>query len=346
MPRTTANRNRYDLVVLGGGTGGIVASLIAARVGARVALIERDRLGGDCLWTGCVPSKSLLAAAELAHRMRDADSVGLAPHEPEIDFGTVMAHVQRAIRTIEPQDSPERLRREGVHVIEGEGRFEAPGIIAAGGSWLRWRRAIVATGSSLALPPVEGLAEAAPLTTETVWQLRELPERLVVLGGGPSGCELGQAFARLGARVTVVELADRLLLKEEPRASRLIADRLCEDGIDVRVGSRATRVEPGALTVERAAGETETIPFDRILVAAGRAPRTRDLGLERVGVEVGDSGAVIVDANLRTTARSVYAVGDVTGLLPFTHVAAIMPAWRHPMPCSMRGARRTTPCPG
>jgi pyruvate/2-oxoglutarate dehydrogenase complex dihydrolipoamide dehydrogenase (E3) component len=155
-----------------------------------------------------------------------------------------------------------------------------------------------------------------------VWQLRELPERLVVLGGGPIGCELGQAFARLGARVTVVELADRLLLKEEPRASRLIAERLRADGVDVRVGQRATRVDAGGLTVEGGAGESETIPFERLLVAAGRSPRTQGLGLERVGVEVDDRGAVVVDASLRTTARSVYAVGDVTGLLPFTHVAA------------------------
>jgi len=299
-----------------------VASLIAARAGARVALIERDRVGGDCLWTGCVPSKSLLAAAELAHRMRHADAVGLAPHEPQVDFGRVMGHVERAIATIEPQDSPERLRREGVDVIEAEGRFEGPGVIAAGGRWLRWRRAIVATGSSPSLPPVDGLAAAEPLTTDTIWRLRALPERLVVLGGGPIGCELGQALARLGARVTVVELADRLLLKEEPRASRLIAERLREDGVDVRVRRRALRVAASELIVEDGAGATETIPFDRIIVATGRAPRTGGIGLERIGVDLDDRGAVVVDARLRTTARSVYAVGDVTGLLPFTHVAA------------------------
>lgn len=269
-----------------------------------------------------MPSKSLLAAAGLAHRMRHADAVGLAPREPEVDFARVMGHVERAIGAIEPQDSPERLRREGVEVIEGEGRFEAPGVIAAGGRWLRWRRAIVATGSSPVLPPVDGLAEAAPLTTDTLWQLRELPERLVVLGGGPIGCELGQAFARLGARVTVVELAERLLFGEEPRAGRLIADRLGADGVDVRVGWRATSVDAGGLTVEAGAGERETIPFDRVLVAAGRSPRTGGLGLERAGVQVDDRGAVIVDARLRTSARSVYAVGDVTGLLAFTHVAA------------------------
>ena len=313
---------RFDLVVLGGGTGGIVSSLIAARAGARVALVERERTGGDCLWTGCVPSKSLLAAAELAHRMRHADDVGLEPREPQIDFGAIMGHVERAIRWIEPQDSPERLRREGVEVVEAEGRFEAPGVIAADGAELRFRRAIVATGSEPVLPPVDGLSAADPLTTESVWQLRELPDRLLVLGGGPVGCELGQAFARLGARVTLIELADRLLLKEEPRASRLIAERLREEGVDVRVGQRALSAAAGALTVEATGGGTETISFDRILVATGRAPRTEGIGLERVGVRVDGRGAVIVDRRLRTTARSVYAVGDVTALLPFTHVAA------------------------
>ena len=313
---------RFDLVVLGGGTGGIVASLIAARAGARVALVERARVGGDCLWTGCVPSKSLLAAADLAHRMRHAETVGIGPAEPEIDFSAVMEHVQRAIRVIEPQDSPERLRREGVNVFQAEGRFEDSRTIAADGAKLRFRRAIVATGSRPLLPPVSGLSAAEPLTSDSVWELRELPERLVVLGGGPIGCELGQAFARLGSRVTLVELADRLLLQEEPRASRLIAERLRNGGVDVRVQQRAVRAEPGNLIVEDADGSEEAIAFDRILVATGRAPRTEGTGLERAGVRVDARGAVIVDARLRTTAPSVYAVGDVTGLLPFTHVAA------------------------
>ena len=318
MPRFRS-ADRFDLVVLGGGTGGIVASLIAARAGARVALVERDRVGGDCLWTGCVPSKSLLAAADLAHRIRHADAVGLAPAEPEIDFAAVMAHVEQAIRRIEPQDSPERLRREGVDVFEAEGRFDGPGTMTAGGRTLRFRRAIVATGSRPLLPTVDGLSAADPLTTDSVWELRELPERLVVLGGGPIGCELGQAFARLGSRVTLVELADRLLLKEEPRASRLIAERLRDDGVDVRLRQRAVRVEPGRLLIKDA---DEAITFDRILVATGRAPRTEGIGLELVGVRLDGRGAVIVDPRLRTTAPSVYAVGDVTALLPFTHVAA------------------------
>jgi pyruvate/2-oxoglutarate dehydrogenase complex dihydrolipoamide dehydrogenase (E3) component len=316
---------RYDLVVLGGGTGGLVSSMIAAGIGARVALVERDRTGGDCLWTGCVPSKSLIAAASLAHRMRHAADVGLAAVEPQIDLAGVMDHVQDAIRSIEPQDSPERLRAAGVDVIEAEGRFVAPGRIQAGGRALSYRAAIVATGAEPQTPPIAGLADAKPLTTETVWRLRELPARLVVLGGGPVGCELAQAFGRLGAQVTLVEMADRLLLKEEPRASQLIATRLREEGVDVRLGARASAVRPsadgsGALVIDGAT--QEPIPFDRILVATGRRPRTQRLGLETVGVATDAGGAVVVDARLRTTARSIFAAGDVTGLLPFTHVAA------------------------
>lgn len=317
---------RYDLVVIGGGTGGLVSALIAAGAGARVALIERERTGGDCLWTGCVPSKSLIAAAGLAHRMRHADTVGLAPVDPVIDFTRVMEHVRGAIRAIEPHDSPARLRAAGVEVIEGDGRFVGPGRLEAGGRRLRWRAAIVASGSRPQPPAISGLGEAHPLSTDSVWELRELPRKLVILGGGPIGCELGQAFARLGARVTIVELADRLLLKEEPRASELIAAHLEADGVELRVGRRAIEVRAQAdrsgeliLAGGRAA---ESVPFDRILVAAGRTPRTEGLGLEAIGVQIDARGAVVVDRRLRTTARGVFAVGDVTGLLPFTHVAA------------------------
>jgi pyruvate/2-oxoglutarate dehydrogenase complex dihydrolipoamide dehydrogenase (E3) component len=309
---------RHDLVVLGGGTAGLVASFIAAGLGARVALIERDRTGGDCLWTGCVPSKSLIAAAALAHRMRHADDVGLRPLQPDVDFARVMEHVKRAIRTIEPQDSPERLRAAGVDVLEAEGRFTAPGRIEADGRELRWRTALVATGSRPVLPPIDGLDAAAPLTTETVWGLRELPDRLAVLGGGPVGCELAQAFARLGAHVALVEMADRLLLKEEPRASALVAERLRADGIEVRTSARATAVRDGKLLLEGG----DAVPFGQLLVATGRAPRSDGIGLDGVGVETRPDGAVKVDPRLRTSARGIFAAGDVTGLLPFTHVAA------------------------
>lgn len=323
--------DRYDLIVLGGGTGGLVSSLIAAGVGARVALIERQRTGGDCLWTGCVPSKSLIAAAELAHRMRHADAVGLKPVQPEIDFAQVMEHVREVIHTIEPHDSPQRLRAAGVEVIEADGRFTGPGRIEADGRLLSCRAAIIATGSEPAMPPIPGLAAADPLTSETVWDLRQLPARLAILGGGPIGCELAQAFTRLGAHVTLVEMAQRLLIKEERAASEVIARRLRSEGVDVRLGARGSEVRPGAdgetheLLLRRGDEEGDVgdvVPFERILVATGRVPRTDGLGLQATGVRTDKRGAVIVDRHLRTSARGIYAVGDVTGLLPFTHVAA------------------------
>ncbi len=316
-----ARSERYDLIVLGGGTGGLVSARIAAAAGARVALIERERLGGDCLWTGCVPSKALLAAAELAQRMRDARSVGLGPIEPDIDFQAVMRHVHGAQQTIAPEDSPERLRSEGIDVIEADGRFVAHGLVTAGDRQLRYRAAIIATGSQPMVPPIDGLDAARPLTNETVWELESLPTRLVVLGGGPIGCELGQAFARLGSHVTLVEMADRLLLKEEPRASSLLAGVLEAEGVDLRLGQPANAVTGDGGAGRLAVGGDE-LAFDRLLVAAGRAPSTGGLGLEAVDVGTDDRGAVLVDERLRTSARGVYAVGDVTGALPFTHVAA------------------------
>ena len=316
-----ARSERYDLVVLGGGTGGLVSAQIAAATGARVALIERERTGGDCLWTGCVPSKALLATAELAHRMRHAGAVGLAPSEPEIDFSAVMRHVHDSQRAIAPEDSPARLRSVGVDVIEANGRFLAQGVIAAGSRRLRCRAAIVATGSQPMVPPIDGLGAVEPLTNETIWGLEALPERLVILGGGPTGCELAQAFARLGSRVTLVEMADRLLLKEEPRSSELIAGVLAEEGVDVRLGSPARAVTKSGGESGLVVG-ADRIPFDRLLVAAGRSPSTDGIGLEAIGARTDGRGAIVVDERLRTTAKGVYAVGDVTGALPFTHVAA------------------------
>ena len=317
---------RYDLVVLGGGTGGLVSAMIAAGVGARVALVERERTGGDCLWTGCVPSKSLIAPANLAYRMRHASAVGLAQVEPQIDIAHVMDHVQDAIRTLEPESSPERLRAAGVEPVMAEGRFVAPRKLDVGERELAYRAAIIATGSEPVVPPIAGLVDAQPLTTDTVWQLRELPTRLLVLGGGPVGCELAQAFCRLGAHVTLVEMADRLLIKEEPRASELIATRFRGEGVDVRLNARASTFRPAddgqgwELAIDGPG--SDVLPFDRIIVATGRAPRTQHSGLQAAGVQSDSAGRVVVDARLRTTARSIFAVGDVTGLLPFTHVAA------------------------
>jgi pyruvate/2-oxoglutarate dehydrogenase complex dihydrolipoamide dehydrogenase (E3) component len=351
---------RRDLIVVGGGTAGLVAAVGAAGQGAKVTLVERARTGGDCLWTGCVPSKALLAAAAAAHAARHSDHLGVHTDQVTVDFPTVMAHVRGAIGAIAPHDSPERLRSEGVEVVHGDARFVADDAVEVGGRRRRFRAAMIATGAAPVVPPIEGLAAAEPLTTETVWDLEELPRRLVVLGGGPIGCELGQAFARLGAEVTIVEMEPRLLPREEPEASEVVRASLLADGVDVRTGARATAVLPAAegsggggggggaggdgaggrgparngagwrLQLRRAdragdqaAGQQgDEVAFDRILVAVGRRPRTAGLGLEAAGIEVDGRGAVVVDERLRTTNRRVYAGGDVTALLPFTHVAS------------------------
>jgi pyruvate/2-oxoglutarate dehydrogenase complex dihydrolipoamide dehydrogenase (E3) component len=325
---------RYDLVVVGAGTGGLVSSLIAAGLGARVALVERDRPGGDCLWTGCVPSKALLAAAELAQRMRQAHVVGLAPVDPTVDFAAVMGHVRAAQAMIEPHDSPERLRAAGVEVVMGEARFTAPSTVDVDGRQLRFRRAIVATGSQPVVPPVPGLRELDPLTSDTVWDLDALPARLLVIGGGAIGCELGQAFARLGSQVTIVEIEPRLLPREEERASLLLSERLAAEGVTVRTATRLVDVAPGVATLDE--GRVE---FDRALVSTARVPSTADVGLERAQVETDERGAITVDGRMRTSNPRIYAVGDVVaGGLPFTHVAAHHA--RVATPNALLGARR------
>jgi pyruvate/2-oxoglutarate dehydrogenase complex dihydrolipoamide dehydrogenase (E3) component len=311
----------YDMAVVGGGTAGLVAARTAAGLGARVVLIERDSRGpgGDCLWTGCVPSKALIAAAELAHRMRNAGSVGLARAEPEIDLARVMEHVRAAQSAIEPEDSAAALRRDGVEVIEGGARFTGPRTIRVDGAKeLRFRTALIATGSQPVVPGIDGLDAADPLTNETVWDLSEQPRRLAILGGGPIGCELGQAFQRLGTQVTLVEQLDNLLSKEEPEVRELIDSRLRADGVDVRSPARAQRVENGSVLV---LDDGERIEFDRILAAAGRRPRTDALGLAEAGVELDDNRAIRVDERLATTAKGIYAAGDAVTGLPFTHVA-------------------------
>jgi len=316
---------KYDLIVIGGGTGGLISSMIAAGAGARVALIERERTGGDCLWTGCVPSKALLAAAGSAQAMRDSGRFGVEPVEPEIDFFKVMSSIRSAQSAIEPHDSPDRLRREGVDVIEGDAQFVGPGTVSVDGQNLRFRSAIIATGSAPALPPISGLEEMNQLTTDSVWELEQLPDRLAVIGGGPIGCELGQAFSRLGSEVTIIEAMDRLLSREEPESSRLLTTALEAEGVGVRTGARISGIDsiPEGTRIRFAeTGNGSEWIGTHLLVAAGREPRTRDLGLETVSVAVNDSGSITVDPRMRTTARNIYAVGDVTGVMPFTHVAA------------------------
>lgn len=328
-----------DLAVLGGGTAGLLAAIGAAGQGARTLLVERHRTGGDCLWTGCVPSKALISAAAAAHTARASRHLGVHT-DVEVAFSEVMAHVRGAVAAIAPHDSPERLRREGVEVVHGQGRFVNARTIEVDGRRWRFGAAMIATGAEPVVPDLPGLHDAQPLTSETLWDLDELPARLVVLGGGAIGCELGQAFARLGSEVTIVEVADRLLPREEPAAGRIVEARLRAEGVKVLTATRAARVQHTGQTAQlivepvgscirpdpdragAALQDPQVVGFDRILVAVGRRPRTHDIGIEAAGVLLGEHDAVVVDDRLRTSTPRVYAGGDVTLKLPFTHVAA------------------------
>ena len=323
----TTPRDPWDLLVIGGGTAGIVAGKTAARLGARVALVETGRTGGDCLWTGCVPSKALLAAASRTAGARESHALGVHVSGVRVEFAEVFSHVRATISAIEPQDSPDALRAAGVVVLHGMAEFTGSTTVEIDGDEHSFRQALIATGGTPAVPPVEGLAESEPLTSDTVWGLTEPPDRLVVMGGGSIGCELGQAFARLGSRVTLVEGAPRLMPREDPDAAALVHEALERDGVQVLTGRQATRVrgsagEPGTLVVEGAAGPVE-IGYDSLLVAVGRRPRSRNLGLERAGVDVDERGFVTVDIHLRTSNRRIWAAGDVTPMPQFTHLAAV-----------------------
>lgn len=319
MPDDAIGRRPWDLLVVGAGTAGLIGAQTAASLGARVLLVERARFGGDCLWTGCVPSKALLAAGHAAAEARAAERYGVHAGGIAVDTSAVLAHVRRAVAAIEPVDSPDAVRRSGARVTAGSVVFTGPTTAEIDGRPLRFRQALVATGSAPALPDVPGLADADPLTTDTFWDQSDLPGRLAVLGGGTSGCELAQAVVRLGVRVTVVEAGDRLLGAEDPDASAAVTEALTRDGAQVRTGSAARHVEAGRLVL----ADGHTVEFDRLLVATGRRPRTAGLGLDAAGVDVDERGAVVVDAGLRTTNPRIWAAGDVTGHPQLTHLAGV-----------------------
>lgn len=323
VPSPTPPPSRVDVLVVGGGTAGLVAAKSAARFGADVLLVERERLGGDCLWSGCVPSKALIAAAHAAVALRDRDALGVGSQPPRIDVTSVFDHIDRAIRTIEPADSVASVEATGARVVAGTAVFTSPTTASVDGTSVRFRQAVIATGSSPALPDIPGLADANPLTSETVWGLRERPARLVVLGGGAIGCELAQAWARLGSAVTLVHRGERLLPKEDVDASAIVAEALRSDGVTVVLRARAARVRAegrgGALVLD----DGSEHPFDALLVATGRTPRTAGLGLDRAGVATDERGFVRVDATLRTSNRRIRAAGDVAGLPAFTHLAGV-----------------------
>jgi len=314
----------WDLLVVGGGTAGIVGAKTAARLGARVLLVERERTGGDCLWTGCVPSKALLAAAGVAASARAGHEFGIGVAEVSVDFAKVMDHVRATIQHIAPVDSIEALEDADVSVRTGTARFTGADAAEIDGTPLRFRQALVATGAAPAVPPIPGLRDVDYLTSDTVWGLTELPADLAILGGGSIGCELGQAFARLGSRVSVVEGAPRILPREDPLAVAELARALVDDGVDLHTGSGVAKVEPtapgsGVLHLESG----KHVPFSCLLVAAGRAPCTSDIGLAAAGVEVDDRGFVVVEDHLRTTNPRIWAAGDLTGHPQFTHTAGV-----------------------
>jgi len=316
--------SNYDLVVIGGGTAGLVSAAGAASLGARVALVERDKLGGDCLYRGCVPTKTLVKSARVASLIDRSEEFGIRTGGYEVDFPAVMDRMMKVIEAAGEHDSPQRFRKLGVDVFTDEARFEAPDLISVDGRRLAARSAIIATGSHPTAPPVEGLEEAGYLTNVEALQLRRLPRSMVIVGSGPIGCEFAQIFTRFGSDVTLVSSSPLPLPKEDPEIGEVLEHVLLADGVTVHGGYKAESVrvegDEKVLVARNERGETVEARGEEILVAAGRAPTAGSLGLENAGVELEEKG-LTVDENLRTTAPNVYAAGDITGKYLFTHVA-------------------------
>jgi pyruvate/2-oxoglutarate dehydrogenase complex dihydrolipoamide dehydrogenase (E3) component len=314
---------RYNLVVVGAGTAGLVAAAGAAILGARVALVERQLMGGDCLNYGCVPSKALIRAARAAYSVTEAREFGIEAPAPTVEFADVMRRVRRVRAEIAPNDSVQRFARLGVDVFLGHGHFTGRHSLEVEGQRLDFKKAIIATGARAAVPPVPGLAEAGYLTNETVFSLTALPRRLIVIGGGPIGCELAQAFARLGSQVSLVSDVPRLLPKEDPDVAALLEQQFQREGIDLILGAKVERAEKsavGKILIVNRAEKNETMVGDEILLAAGRVPNVEGLNLEAAGVKHNHKG-VIVDDHLRTSNKNIFAAGDIGSPFHFTHTA-------------------------
>lgn len=315
-------RLKVDICVIGAGSGGLSVAAGAAMLGVPVALIERGKMGGDCLNYGCVPSKALLAAAKAAETVRRGARFGLVPHEPEIDWERVRGHVHGVIDDIAPHDSVARFEGLGVHVIAAQARFTGPTQVSAGDVTIDARRVVIAAGSSPLVPPVPGLAEVPYLTNETIFDLDRRPEHLIVMGGGPIGLELAQAHRRLGAKVTVVEMFE-VLGRDDRELARVVATRLRREGVEILEETQISAVERTASGVAVSAegvGGEHRIEGSHLLVAAGRRPNVDGLDLDVAGIRHTPQG-IDVDARLRTSNRKVYAIGDIAGGLQFTHVA-------------------------
>jgi pyruvate/2-oxoglutarate dehydrogenase complex dihydrolipoamide dehydrogenase (E3) component/uncharacterized membrane protein YdjX (TVP38/TMEM64 family) len=332
-------RFERNVVVIGAGSAGLVTAYIAAAVKAKVTLIEKHRMGGDCLNTGCVPSKALIKSARVLTSMKESSKYGIREASPRFDFAEVMERVQRVIGAIEPHDSAERYRGLGVECLEGEARITSPWTVEVGGRSLTTRAIVVATGAEPFVPPIPGIEQVDCLTSDTVWNLRQLPARLLVLGGGPIGCELAQAFARFGSKVTQVEMAPRLLPREDPEFSALLAARMQEDGVEVRTGHRAVRFTGRNALVCEHHGREMRFEFDALLCAVGRAARTKGYGLEALGIPLTKAGTIETNEFLQTAYPNIYACGDVAGPYQFTHVGAHQ-AWYAAVNALFGGLRR------
>lgn len=323
-------RYDYNLLVIGAGAGGLVTSYIAAAVKAKVALIEKHKMGGDCLNSGCVPSKALIRSARFAAEQRKADELGFSPSHSRADFAAVMERVTEVIKEVEPHDSIERYQGLGVECIEGEARLVSPWEVEVNGQRLASRHIVIATGARPLVPKLPGLEQVPYLTSDSLWQLRTPPHRLLVLGGGPIGCELAQSFALLGVPVTLVELSEQLLPREEREVADALAGQMSRDGVQLLTGWRAERADylpaaKGDLPIRlqlRRGDETQVVEGDQLLLALGRVANVSGFGLEELGVELAPRGTIAVDGFLATNFPSILAVGDVAGPYQFTHFAA------------------------
>lgn len=322
----------YDLTIIGGGSAGLVLAVAGAKLGKKTALVEKHRIGGDCLWTGCVPSKALLKAAKVANYTRNAEKYGIAVSETTPDWQGVMDYVRGTQHAIEEEhDNPERFREMGVDVIFGDGHFESSDTFVVADTesgetrTLKSKKFVISTGSRPVAPPIPGLESCDYLDSETVWELEEFPERLLVVGAGPIGVELGQAFHRLGADVTIAQRSERILTKEDTDVSEQMLGYLREEGLTIRLNTNIAQVAQSqeGVNVQFNSSENGTVEqaFDKILIAAGRAPNVEGLGLDKIGVQVGSRG-IEVNNKLQTRVKNIYAAGDVIGHYLFTHVAA------------------------
>ena len=322
---------RFDnnLVVIGAGAGGLVAAYIAAAVKSKVTLIEKHKMGGDCLNTGCVPSKALIRTAKLLAQIKRSKAFGIDNANADFDFAAVMARVQHVIKTVAPHDSIARYTELGVDVLQGEAKIISPWAVEVtsdeGVKTITSRSIIIAAGAKPFVPPIPGLDQIAYLTSDTIWDLRVLPKRLLVLGGGPIGCELAQAFARLGSQVIQVEMAPRLLLREDSEVSAAVLARFVQDGVDVRLEHTAKQFlsENGQNSLlTECHGQTVSIAFDQVLVAIGRAANLQGYGIEELGIGLSARKTIDTNAFQQTNYPNIFAVGDVAGPYQFTHTAA------------------------